>query len=96
VRQRLAEVSQRRARRLLVGLQVAGASLSALGVLGAATWGGLLYGKASVGWLGSLVGRLDPSALLTLPSNPASLLTAIAGVGLTVLTYGLWSSWAEE
>jgi hypothetical protein len=96
VRQRLAEEGRRRARRLLIGLRVAGACLSALGCLGAAAWGGLLYGKASVGWLGGLVGQLDPSALLTLPTNPASLLTAIAGVGLSVLTYGLWSSWVEE
>lgn len=96
LRKRLAVETQRRARRLLLGLQVAGGCLSALGVLGAAAWGGLNYGELSLEWLSGQVGQLDPSGLLTLPSSPASLATAIAGVGLSVLTYGLWSSWAEE
>jgi hypothetical protein len=93
--QGLSEVSARRARVLTLILRLSGAGLSTLGIVVAGLWALPRYGAAALAWLQPAFGALDPTLLLTRQESVWGLVAAVAGLGLAMLTHGLWASWAE-
>jgi hypothetical protein len=95
LRRRLSAESARRARRLNLGLRVAGLGLTALGVLATGFWGVRFYGAEAGGWVVSTIRDLAAGSTAS-ASSSAEALAAISAMALAGLSYALWSSWVEE